>query len=103
MGVRTLEYGFKQFYDVTPTAFIKSQRLTRAHRMLRQAGTNLVSISGVARSLGFTHMGQFSRDYRLLFGESPTMTLQRGRQRGIRQLGSEVEPRQALRSQSGTT
>ena len=77
VGVRTLEYGFRQFYDATPIGFIKSQRLTRTHRLLMKACKQAISISEVARSLGFTHMGQYAQDYRLLFGESPTMTLQR--------------------------
>jgi AraC family ethanolamine operon transcriptional activator len=87
VGVRTLEYGFRQFYDATPIGFIKSQRLTRTHRMLSQACTQAISISEIARSMGFTHMGQYAQDYRLLFGESPTMTLQRTQQRRIEQSG----------------
>jgi methylphosphotriester-DNA--protein-cysteine methyltransferase len=77
VGVRTLEYGFKQFYDATPIGFIKSQRLTRTRSVLARAGTHPISISTTARRLGFTHMGQYAQDYRSLFGESPTMTLRR--------------------------
>lgn len=77
VGVRTLEYGFRQFYDATPTGFIKSQRLTRTRTALARAGAQPMSISSTARRLGFTHMGQYAQDYRSLFGESPTMTLRR--------------------------
>jgi transcriptional regulator GlxA family with amidase domain len=77
VGVRTLEYGFRQFYDITPIGFIKSQRLTRTHTALSRVPTQASSINEVARSLGFTHMGQYAKDYRELFGESPSMTLQR--------------------------
>ena len=81
VGVRTLEYGFKQFYDATPIGFIKSQRLTRTRSVLARAGARPISISATARRLGFTHMGQYAQDYRSLFGESPTMTLRRAQER----------------------
>jgi methylphosphotriester-DNA--protein-cysteine methyltransferase len=81
VGVRTLEYGFKQFYDATPIGFIKSQRLTRTRSVLARAGSRPIAISATARRLGFTHMGQYAQDYRSLFGESPTMTLRRAQER----------------------
>ena len=81
VGVRTLEYGFRQFYDATPIGFIKSQRLTRTRTALARAGAQPTSISATARRLGFTHMGQYAQDYRSLFGESPTMTLRRAQGR----------------------
>lgn len=81
VGVRTLEYGFRQFYDATPIGFIKSQRLSRTHAALARAGAQPTSISATARRLGFTHMGQYAQDYRALFGESPTMTLRRAQGR----------------------
>jgi transcriptional regulator GlxA family with amidase domain len=70
---RTLEYGFRQMYDTTPMAYIRSQRLTRNRMALLRAPAH-ASISQTARAFGFTHMGQYSRDYRLLFGETPSMT-----------------------------
>ena len=81
VGVRTLEYGFKQFYDTTPIGFIKSQRLTRTRGALTRARARPTSISATARRMGFTHMGQYAQDYRALFGESPTMTLRRAQDR----------------------
>jgi methylphosphotriester-DNA--protein-cysteine methyltransferase len=81
VGVRTLEYGFRQFYDATPIGFIKSQRLTRTRTTLASAGGRPTSISATARRVGFTHMGQYAQDYRSLFGESPTMTLRRAQER----------------------
>jgi AraC-like DNA-binding protein len=77
VGIRTLEYGFRQFYDTTPIGFIKSQRLTRTHTALMEPKAQATSINKLARRAGFTHMGQFCQDYRALFGESPSMTLQR--------------------------
>ena len=75
---RTLEYAFRQVYDTTPLAFIRSQRLTR-NRMALLGARASTSISDTARACGFTHMGQYCKDYRRLFGETPSMTLARGR------------------------
>jgi AraC family ethanolamine operon transcriptional activator len=36
-------------------------------------------VGQVAGDWGFYHLGQFSRDYRRLFGESPSATLARHR------------------------
>ena len=75
---RTLEYGFKQMYDTTPLTFIKSQRLTRS-RMALLYSRIPAPINATAQAHGFTHMGQYSSDYRRLFGETPSMTVSRGR------------------------
>lgn len=73
---RTLEYGFRHVYGTTPLRFIRSLRLTRSRSALLHP-KNSTSISATARALGFTHMGQYCRDYRRLFGETPSMTLAR--------------------------
>ena len=75
---RTLEYGFQHVYGTTPLTFIRSQRLTRSRLALLHAKRR-TSISETARAFGFTHMGQYCRDYRRLFGETPSMTLARRR------------------------
>lgn len=92
VGVRTLEYGFRQLYDTTPISFIKSQRLSRAHDALLSGQP--IAIQQVAVRLGFTHMGQFAQDYRLHFDESPSTTLQRARQR--RQTDQDMECQDAV-------
>jgi AraC-like DNA-binding protein len=74
---RTLEYGFREFYDVGPVAYVRSVRLCRVRRELMAQRSAGGSVAKAARRWRFTHMGQFSRDYRILFGESPSMTLGR--------------------------
>jgi hypothetical protein len=34
-----------------------------------------ISVKSVAMSQGFWHFGRFARDYKLLFGENPSVTL----------------------------
>jgi AraC-like DNA-binding protein len=88
---RTLEYGFRQVYGTTPLTFIRSQRLTRSRMALLHSRMH-TSISETARACGFTHMGQFSHDYRMLFGESPSATLQRARQHRSTQIEAAAAP-----------
>lgn len=78
---RTLEYGFRAFYDVGPMTYLRSVRLCRVRRDLLNIKRPSTSVARTARRWTFTHMGQFSRDYRLLFGESPSSTLARSRSR----------------------
>jgi AraC-like DNA-binding protein len=75
---RTLEYGFRQLYDTTPLCFIRSRRLARSRQLLLDADLR-TTVGEAAYSQGFSHMGQFSTDYRRLFGETPSATLARGR------------------------
>jgi AraC family transcriptional regulator, ethanolamine operon transcriptional activator len=72
---RTLEYGFREFYDVGPMTYLRSVRLCRVRLDLLASRQVAGAVAKVARRWHFTHMGQFSRDYRLLFGESPSATL----------------------------
>lgn len=76
---RTLEYGFRAFYDVGPMAYLRSVRLCRVRRELLNGHAAGASVATAARRWRFSHMGQFGRDYRLLFGESPSSTLARSR------------------------
>ena len=72
VSTRALEYGFRDFYDLGPMAYVRNLRLCRVrHDLLDQAD----SVSSAARRWSFTHMGQFSHDYRALFGEMPSKTL----------------------------
>lgn len=82
---RTLEYGFHEFYEVGPMAYLRSVRLCRVRRELMMQRSVGGSVAKTARRWRFTHMGQFSRDYRILFGESPSTTL--GRERSMMRSG----------------
>lgn len=74
---RTLGYLFLRTYGMTPMAFVKEKRLTRARRLLQQADPATTTVASIARRCGFTHMGQFSQDYKRIIGESPSATLSR--------------------------
>ena len=73
---RTLQYAFRERFDVSPKQFVMSRRLNGVRRQLRRIGTS-VRISDVANRWGFWHMGQFAADYRRQFGELPSETSNR--------------------------
>lgn len=75
---RTLHEAFREHLGTTPKAYVKTLRLNAArHDLLR--GMEKARVTDVALDWGFSHFGWFSQDYRRLFGETPSQTLQRGR------------------------
>lgn len=75
---RTLRHAFQHLVGTSPLTFLKRQRLNRVYRALRNAVPAVVLIKQAAYDHGFRHLGQFSQDYKQLFGETPSETLRRG-------------------------
>lgn len=71
---RALQLAFRKEYDMTPMQYLKTVRLDRAAQALRTAGLQGPTVSEIAQSLGFTHMGRFSADYAARHGELPSKT-----------------------------
>ena len=57
-----------------PGAFLEHWNLNTARRLLMQYGWHNIDVRDVAIQPGFYHHGQFSADYRKLFGELPSTT-----------------------------
>jgi len=76
---RTLDYAFREHFDMTPQAYLKAVRLDKARRLLR-SGSH-ATVAQAARECGFGHMSKFATDYRIQFDESPSDTLRRTRLR----------------------
>ena len=74
---RTLEYAFREHYGMTPKSFINAYRLNSLRKALLLADPATSKVYVAAQALGFWHLSQLSADYRALFGESPSSTLQR--------------------------
>jgi AraC family ethanolamine operon transcriptional activator len=74
---RTLEYSFRDYFGTSPKRFIKALKLNAARNDLLAANFGTEQIVEIASGLGFTHMSQFSTDYRQMFGEKPSETLRR--------------------------
>jgi AraC-like DNA-binding protein len=70
---------FKHFNDCrgqSPMRYLRNVRLDKARETLRRADPG-ATVTDIATQWGFTHMGRFSVEYRLRFGESPSETLSR--------------------------
>lgn len=77
---RTLLRAFLRHRGYTPHTFLKRTRLNGAKRML-EAGVPGTSVTSVSFICGFGNPGHFAKDYRLAFGELPSDTLSRTKQR----------------------
>jgi AraC family ethanolamine operon transcriptional activator len=75
---RTLHEAFREHLGTTPKAYLKVLRLNAARHDLLEGGVNK-RVTDAALDWGFLHFGWFARDYRRLFDETPSQTLQRGR------------------------
>lgn len=71
---RTLQTSFQRVAHVTPVAYLRCLRLNAVHRLLRSTYPDELLVGDAAARLGFTHLGYFAREYRELFGESPSQT-----------------------------
>lgn len=72
---RTLYNGFRTWRGTSPKSYLKAVRLDRVRTELLGREAKSRSVSDIARSCGFRHMGNFARDYRQRFGERPSDTL----------------------------
>lgn len=91
-SARALEYGFRELFGVTPMAYVKFARLARVRRALLEVPEVDAAVTSAATRWGFWHLGQFSKDYRALFGELPSETLARASRRIPRRQGSTITP-----------
>jgi len=74
---QTLQNAFKSLFGMTPNKFLRNLKLNHVRKVLINASPEEETIVHVANRWGFTHMGHFSRYYTDLFGENPSVTLQR--------------------------
>ena len=72
---RSLHTIFKGIFGVSPKQFLKSQRLLAVHQLLKSAAKD-EQVTNIALSMGFWDLGYFARDYKKMFGELPSITLQ---------------------------
>jgi AraC family ethanolamine operon transcriptional activator len=70
---RTLEYIFKDFYQMSPYNYFKLLRLNALHQSLKQNNQTKL-VYEIAEELGFFHRGYLASDYKKLFGYFPSET-----------------------------
>lgn len=78
VSVRTLEYAFRETFDLTPLGYLRLQRLHTARRELMAAAPpHRTNVSEIAMNAGFYHVARFAENYRRIFGELPSQTLKK--------------------------
>ena len=76
ISARSLFAGFKRYKGVSPMMALKARRLQAVHDDLKLMGPD-GTITRIAYKWGFSHMGNFARDYQKMFGELPSETVQK--------------------------
>jgi AraC-like DNA-binding protein len=74
---RTLRKAFHNVHGLPPCRHLRMRRLLQARRALLSSDSSLTTVTEIATSCGFVELGRFSVEYRSVFGESPSETLQR--------------------------
>jgi AraC-like DNA-binding protein len=77
VSTRTLQYMFRQSRGTTPLAALLACRLDGVRRDL--VGPNGDAIAQIVGKWGFTHLGRFSRQYQMQFGERASETVRSAR------------------------
>jgi AraC-like DNA-binding protein len=78
ISARGIFKAFQRSRGYSPMAFAKRVRIEHARNMLADADTT-TSVTAVAFACGFANLGHFAKDYREMFGEKPSATLERSR------------------------
>jgi AraC family ethanolamine operon transcriptional activator len=73
---RTLRDAFLEHCGMAPMRYPKLRRLHQVRRTLRASGPRSASVKAAALANGFWDLSRFAVEYRRLFGESPSQTLQ---------------------------
>ncbi len=74
---RTLRACCTGFLGVGPAKYLLLRRLNQARLALQAAHPSTSSVAEIARALQFSELGRFADSYRSVFGELPSVTLQR--------------------------
>jgi AraC family ethanolamine operon transcriptional activator len=76
---RTLQASFQTVLGISPLAYLRTMRLNGARHALLH-GTPGMKVRDAVEGWGFWHPSRFSQEYRRMFGELPSRTLQRRQQ-----------------------
>jgi len=73
---RKLQYCFQETLEINPLAYLRALRLNAVRRELLGSVAS-TSVQDAATRWGFWHLSRFSSEYREMFGELPSQTLNR--------------------------
>jgi AraC-like DNA-binding protein len=75
MRSRSLINAFEAIMGYSPMDYLKRLRLSAVRSALLRADARATRVIDLAMDWGFSHMGHFAHDYRIMFGEAPSQTL----------------------------
>ena len=75
---RSLQYAFQEHFGLSPRRFMNAYRLLLVREKLLAADPSRETVGDLACSVGYWHAGQFAADYRRLFGELPSVSIDVG-------------------------
>jgi AraC-like DNA-binding protein len=78
VGLRTLYYAFSEYYGISPIRYLRLLRYAKARRDLVNSDPDRTTVTDIAAKWHFWHFGRFSVEYKSLYGESPSETLNKG-------------------------
>ncbi|MGB6222080.1 helix-turn-helix domain-containing protein [Haloferula sp.] len=76
-SARSIAHACQTVLETSPIRYLKPLRLNQARILLREGSHDSTTVSQCAHFAGFSHFGRFAADYRRMFGESPSKTLER--------------------------
>lgn len=75
VSVSSLFSAFRKYKETTPSSYLKNRRLELAYDLLKKSSIEECSVTEIAISCGFNHLGRFSSEYKKKFNELPSFTL----------------------------
>jgi AraC-like DNA-binding protein len=78
ISLRSLELGFREARNMTPTQVHRQFRLEAARQALLDP-KETTTVTSVAVTFGFLHLARFSQYYQSMFNEVPSQTLRRSK------------------------
>jgi AraC-like DNA-binding protein len=79
VSVRTVFYGFQRWRGTSPMNYLRDMRLDAARQNLAKPEARPKSVSEAALAVGFANFSQFSKLYKMRFGQKPSTTLAEAR------------------------
>jgi len=74
---RTMQHHFKKKFGMTPKKYLHHLRLNAIRKELIGGEPGRIKISEIALKYGFFHSSHFGSEYKKIFGETPSQTLER--------------------------